>query len=82
VIKRDRANCIVEIKIVFVWRVVPLPSNNIIRTVLALAFVYFSNIFVPNCPLFLLILEPSGRKLEVSGVSQAVGSDWSKFRKR
>ncbi len=80
-IKRNWADCVVELKIVFKGWIVSFPSYHIIRTIATFCLVDLTNVLVNYCPLFLFIFEPSSWVLKVSRVSQSIGSDRTQLRK-
>jgi hypothetical protein len=80
VIVGNGPNGIVKVEVVLERRVIAFPSNYIEGRIIALIFKDLSNVFVHDCPFFLLILEPSSRSLEVCRIGETVGSDWPQLR--
>lgn len=72
-VKRNRPDGIVKVKVVFVWRVVSPPSHHVVRTELSLTFIDLSDVFVQNSPLLFFVLVPGSWELKISRVSKPVG---------
>lgn len=80
-VKRNRPDGIVKVKVVFVWRVVSPPSHHVVRAELSLTFIDLSDVFVQNSPLLFFVLVPGSWELKISRVSKPVGPNRTEFGK-
>lgn len=76
----NRANCIVQVEVIFEGRVVPSPPDHVIGRKLAFGLKHLADVFVENCPFLLFVLKPSRRVLEISGVCESICPDRPQLR--